>query len=1524
MATTHRTPAPGVADRETALPAVRRRRRRRDWVRGFARVACVILAIVGTLPFVVTLVVRSAWARGWAAQQTERTLREQGLVASYEMSLRVWPLAVELTRLRVESSDGGAPLLVSDRVRVRPKLFALLAGKLAIDQIELDSPRVRAVVRSGKVTNLAIDTSQSKRTGPLHAPFNTFAVTDATIDLDVDGSTLQARALDLDVTAEDDPKTGSTFEIALHAGRASYHRERDRPDGTAIEVDDDALCTIEGRVRVEPTAILVRRLDGVGAVDLDPAPGTTPSCDLPATDKRRAELSLGHVHVTLPRGDEKMPPAFDGHVHVRGPVALVQRFAKAPPTDGWVAVDLDLRYGDDIPLVEGRRIPDASGTIEGHDLKVAQYAIAQELHSEVTVRTNVVRSPTTTIRIAGGTVTFTDTVVAPLEPGAQLRQTHLELASVDFTALLKTLAIHPHAHVDWDLREVHMPMFSGTFSPLNLDGNFNGKTYTFGVYDRPAEDRARERIFGFSEAAVNAHFAVRPEGVKFTDAHVQLPHSHVDGGYVYLQYKNDIQVDAPHVFADLEDLSPIGTVPLHGKAEVSAHVGGTFNHPEPEGDVKSIQGFGIADVSFGDLTSGHVKVEILGPEAEFTGVHAKKRDSTYDVATTRLRFGSSKGLLVDAVGSSPGFGFRDLLSMFSLEEDPRFDGLDATMAAHLVEVHVALGGPEDACGGGYLSVSTKGHLTKVAAYGEHFAQGDTDVAMRWYDRQRGLAGAEVDVRSFVLEKVQPPEGTRAGAIGTVLGSATIRRGGALAADVMVQGIPLSRVDTLGKYASQAEGNVSGVAHVTGDLDDFHPDAGFTVRTDLDVSGTRVRGVGLPPSHLDVVLTNHMTQQKRVVGHTRCGAPIGAPFDKAAFLADTSSHGDWTVNGSLLGGTVQLTDVVATRAKAAHVSGHVALRNLDLGAVARVLSEQKTDGSPIAPPASAALSGLLSGDIAADDIPLTAPAAARVRFFLGNTVVSRGGQKLTLKPPRDPVALADDSLTVPPLEVTLDTPDGFQGGFVVSGSVSKVSTDPTLAIDARLDPIDLSVLTRLVPKIDRASGTVQGSLHVTGKALEPKLAGDLHVKGDEIVVHGLPSALSDVAVDLQATTSELSASGKAKFAGGTLALTGSMPLKGFEMNPMEARVTAHDVRIAPADGIAATVDADLGLDYDPKSQSTDATAALPRVTGDVTVNSFEYTRPIQLSNDITSLAKTTKRTEVNAYDPALDLLTFDVRVRSKAPLGIRNNLAEVQLAIDSGTLEVTGTNQRVGLRGALRVLPSGRFHFQASDFDVKQGLIRFDDPTRIAPNVDITAVTEYRRYTDTTAGAAAGAGTGAGAGAGATAVSATGTRGGSMWRITLHAFGDADNLRVDMTSEPALSQEDIVLLLAVGMTRAELDQLQASSLGASLALNYIGATSGAGQAVKQAVPIIDDFRFGSAYSTVTGKTEPQLTVGKRLTNDVRASVTTGLSEDRELRSNIEWRLNNRLSVQGSYDNINDVSSSALGNLGVDLRWRLEFQ
>jgi translocation and assembly module TamB len=362
-----------------------------------------------------------------------------------------------------------------------------------------------------------------------------------------------------------------------------------------------------------------------------------------------------------------------------------------------------------------------------------------------------------------------------------------------------------------------------------------------------------------------------------------------------------------------------------------------------------------------------------------------------------------------------------------------------------------------------------------------------------------------------------------------------------------------------------------------------------------------------------------------------------------------------------------------------------------------------------------------------------------------------------------------------------------------------------------------------------------------------------------------------------------------------------------MGEVSGFVTAKGVSVPVQDGISMTCDADLRAEWD---ESDDEEAPLPRLTGDVVLTSFSYTRPIAIgAADIGSIAQRGRRKAFESYDPADDMMTFDVQLKSRDPLRLRNNLIDAQLMVDSDALVFSGTNQRYGLRGRLRLLTGGRIRLRANEFEVRQGYVQFDDATRIAPHVDVTAVTEYRRYSG---GAPTGGGT-----------TGAATRTGGVWRITLHAFGDADNLRLDMTSEPALAQEDIVLLLTVGMTRAEVDQL-AASVGGSAALEALSSLTGADTAVKKAVPVIDEFRFGSAYSSRTGRSEATVTVGKRVTDQVRANVTTGLLENREIRSNLEWKLTPRVSVQGSYDNVNDVSSSSFGNLGADVRWRLEFE
>ncbi|HSY21783.1 MAG TPA: hypothetical protein VK841_06700, partial [Polyangiaceae bacterium] len=780
--------------------AVRRRSGGREsdapghWDGAFARALCFVLAIVGVLPVLAVGVVRSPAVRDWVTRETQRLLREQSITATYTPSLRLWPLAVALDRVRVESSDKGPPFVECRRVLVRPKLFALLAGKLAVDEIDLDEPRVRAVVRDGKLANLRLPETKPSPGGSsvVHAPFSQFSVTEGSVDLDVDGVRIVARSIDIDASAEDDRQLGSTFEVALRTGQAEVHRPR---IGDAARIDDDALCSFEARVRAEPDAIVVRRLDAVGMADMDPGVGPAPSCVADPSDERRVELSLGHLHVTLPRPGVagSQPPSIDGHVRVRAPIALAARAASLPPIAGWIGVDTDVRYAGDTLL------PDASGTIEAHNVQLAQYSFAHELHSEFSVLRNVVRSPKTTILFAGGTVTLSDTVVDPLANGGRLEGTRLDVVGMDFTALMRDLGVHPHSYVGWEIREFHAANVSGGFSPLHLDSDFTGKTDTFGVYDRPADDPSRERIFGFSEATIGGRMSVRNEAFIFSDTHAELPHSRVEGARVSLGFHNDLRVDVARVRTDLADLSPIGNVPLHGTLEASAKIGGKFSRPEPEGDILSATGFGVADVAFGDVLAGHVKVDVDKTEVDIADVKARRRDSLYEVPSARLRFGGNGGFTVDAVGASEALDLRDLLSMFALDDDPRFADLDATIKTR-ADVHVALGGAEDTCGGGLLTVATKAHVTDVSIFGERFGQGDADISLRWFDRQRGMPGADLDVRSFVLEKTTPAGNGRAPVRGTLLGSASIKPGGVLAANVILENVPLSGIDALGPIA----------------------------------------------------------------------------------------------------------------------------------------------------------------------------------------------------------------------------------------------------------------------------------------------------------------------------------------------------------------------------------------------------------------------------------------------------------------------------------------------------------------------------------------------------------------------------------------------------------------------------------------------------------------------------------------------------------------------------------------------------
>jgi translocation and assembly module TamB len=1459
-------------------------RRERDLGRLVARLLCAVFAVIGALPLLGGLLVRSPPVLAWAASETSRVLEQElGIIASYRVTMRFFPLQLALLDVEIPASDGGAPALVAERMAVTPRIFSLLAGRLDVGEIELDHPRARIVIRDGKLANVAYRLPQTDGPAPelKRPPFTSLGITDAEIELDIDGILVSTGPMDLDVFAE----YGPSFEIALRAGEMRLDRRRAVTLSAGAESvtfdahDEDVLCRMDLRAHVSKQQVLVRRLSLLGAADSNPLPDTRPDCDrLDDGSENRVAVRLSQLRFT-PR--KAQPPEIQGHVSARGPAGLTNRFVQTLPISGWAGFSGDLRYDGSSTL------PELRGKLRGKDLQFDVYRLAKHLDAEVELSDDRIAVPRFEMGFAEGKVVLVGGLIEPLKPGAPITARQVDSQDIDFSAMMRDLGVTPDTIVGWELTKTRIWKVRGTLSPLKIDGEMAGESREFAVWDRAYHSPAKKRMIGVRTANVRGRMGVRPKALEFYDTRASFGKSVVLAPLVSIGFNNEIALSVSKgTKIELADVSPLVEIPWSGTAELTAKMGGKMSDPLLTGEL-SIARFEFGGFPIGELKSAKLRFRPL--ELEILDAVGKKGRSNYRVPTAKLDFDAGSSVLADARIQSEDFDVRDFFAMFHFDQDPRFEPIHGVGRVD-ASVHYDLGGKRDRCGGGSLRVDGKLDLRRVELFEERYEAARADFQFRWLDRDASYLGVELDIPSLVLTKGS----------GSLLGSVNMRRGGRIDGHVVATGVPLSRLDGLSSLGAGLDARLSGVAELSGSVDEL------ALSSSVRMSSLAVGGSKLPASELSVRL-EPKGRPLKVIGKTRCGSPITPPFERAVYDRD-ESQGTFRVSGRMFGQQVKLEGIEISRQRKKRVRGKLAFTGLDLGALSEL--------APALALASRRPTGKLSGSARIDELSLDDPAAARGRVELSELALEQAGTRVELLPGPAPITLEGRRLSFPNLSLAMRTTSGQRAVFDLRGSVARLGSGSDVDATLVLRPMQLATLTAFIPRAERASGTLKGSLALRGPVSRLSYQGGFRLEDGEIFVRGLPSSISDLQIALAVESGELRITkASAKVGSGTISMHGSAPLRGFQLGAARVVLRAKQLALPLEQGVKATVDANLVASWAPAT-GADQERSLPRVTGDVSVRSFEYTRPVTMAADISSLAQRGKRTEFEAYDPADDFVEFDITLRAQRALQLSNNLIEAELMLDKQGILLAGTNQRFGLRGELRLKPGGRIRLRQSEFEVRQGHVRFDDLTRVAPVVDVTAVTEYRRYSESEtreAPTASASGTG-----GTTAAS------GGRWLITMHAHGDADKLKIDLTSDPALAQDDVFLLLTVGLTRAELDQSQSASVGESVALEALGTLSGADRAVTQAVPVIDEFRFGSAYSSRTGRTEPTVTIGKRLAKRIRANITSGVAESREIRSNVEWRLSPRVSVEGSYDNVNDISSSQLGNLGADVRWRLEFE
>lgn len=1454
-----------------------RRSKRTDVGRVFARLLCLLFALVGLVPLSGGVLMRSAPMKKWAASETSRLLREQlGVSASFNVEMSLIPLRLAITDLKVPSTDGGSPAVSTRLAAVSPRFFSLLAGRLDVGDIEFEDTAVRLVIEDGQVKNVAYRFPETQDGEPpelTRSPFRSLAVTNAQLDLLLDGTHLKTRGIDIDTFAE----PNLSFDLAVRAAGATLDRTRKTPDG--LFYDEDRLCALDLRAYLskDTESVTIRRLAILGAADLDPAQGTRPDCDEqlePGKDAlanlEKVAIRLSQVKVNL---NKPARPVLRGHVMARAPAPLANRFGNMPTFHGWAG------FSGEVAFDGTGKMPEISGEVSGAGVGMDKYTFAHKLEGTVRITGDVIQVPELHLLFGNGEAHVERLRIEPFAEKMPMRVGSVRSTGVDFPGLMRDMGVTEDTIVDWNFGEMDVTDVAGTLKPFYIDGRVAARTHDFVVWNRAYHEPARQRMIGVQRASIDGRFRVHTRALEFYDSLASFGNSKLPVDLVSIGFRNHLIVRLDEgAELDLADVSPIAGLDVAGVTRLQVNLDGPAVHPPLDGTI-SVDGLSIGGFEAGDLH--HSKVHFEPLYVDFSEAQGKKGDMTYTLPSARLSFDGPAGVEFTASVKSDQFVVQEFLEIFHFDRDPRFSEISGTGKTE-ARIRYLMGGPEDVCDGGRLFVDGETDMNDVALFGETYNGGNARFTFEWFDMKAGAAGMRLSVPSVALQK-----GT-----GSVFGSAEVRSGGRLDGTFVATRLPISKIDALGTVVDRADGYVSGTGHVSNTLD------ALAFSADVQVTEIKAGSSTLPPSHVSVRLEPAATPAPRTAEKTACGRPVAGEYDASEHEKD-DADGTFHVNGSLFGGQIRLANLSITSQRDRVVRGQASLHRLDLGALSAFSPEAALEGPLV--------QGSLSGEIELEQYFVARPFDSDAHVGITQADLTYGGFEVKLAEQGARLTLADGALRSENLALAALTPSGQRGVVDVN---FRLDGQKQIESDLVLRETSLGVLAPALPGVERAEGRLAAHFHLTGPVLNPTLTGKVTVDDGKLAFESFATPVTNLDLTVVLEGSRLYVQrGTAGWGGGRVWIDGSAPLHGATLGRVELGIKTRKVALPLDKDVRLAFDSDLRLVVPARTEGKEA---LPRLSGTVDLLSLKYEKPMNVTADITDLTGRGKKSEVETYDAEKDVLAFDVLVRSSHPIEVSNNLVETDLLIDPAGLRISGTNQRLGAVGAVEIPPGGRILLRQNEFEIQRGLVRFNDPTKLSPEIDVAAVTEYRRYEDR------GATTGA-----ATASTGTGTPASGNWRIHLHAYGQPDDIQVDLTSDPPLAQDDIFLLLAVGLTRTELDQTQNTGVGSSVALEALGSLSGAESAVTETVPI-DEFRFGSTWSSRTGRTEPTVTIGKRLSERIRASVTTSLSDANEVRSNVEYRATRNLSLEGSYDNAQNSGSTTVGNIGGDVRWRLEFE
>jgi hypothetical protein len=393
------------------------------------------------------------------------------------------------------------------------------------------------------------------------------------------------------------------------------------------------------------------------------------------------------------------------------------------------------------------------------------------------------------------------------------------------------------------------------------------------------------------------------------------------------------------------------------------------------------------------------------------------------------------------------------------------------------------------------------------------------------------------------------------------------------------------------------------------------------------------------------------------------------------------------------------------------------------------------------------------------------------------------------------------LRVDPLEITSPAVRGDLSGSwtgllspvtVIRGEVPSLPGE--VSLEGRYRSLNAGWMARLAEGVRYVEGAIEGDITIAGPVADPDLRVTMRVVDGEVASRGLPllSGL-DVECRFEDRTLHLGRI-EGEVGGAPFDLSGSLSFDTFNDPEIDLRLRGKRLLLFRSGGMRVRSDVDLT-----------AQGPLSRLTlaGELLLTDSRFVKNIDLLGFIGGERPPPIEGKGGLFsfrDPPLRDLVFDLKIKTGEPFLVRNQYVRSTFRPD---LTLTGTGEQPLLLGKVEIDPS-RLSLPTGVLRTERGIVAFPASNPDRPLIDIKGSTRLIGYD-----------------------------------IVVKAEGYLDDLRVVLSSLPALPDDELLLLLLTGTPPASADQAGGSAAGSALALflgrsflaPYFGADEGASEMIQ---------------------------------------------------------------------------------------------